>query len=378
MPAGRDSASTISQLYMESREMSNFGLKKVTKKIAKEKATADMESGTAPYTYQSPVAISGDIADLFGPDSVQNREVCPGDFVEIRRDGKTSYGIFIQDFDQSENRLKSTTLTVGSKKITHRTADVVFRIPRHLLPDKIKAVVEDWDVEFNPASPPIAASKMVAMFVDEAMLLLGTFYSKFDTVYDTFWNDRKQKTITTLQVARFVFDKEGGTDHHHPEPSNLQEIYASHLFLTQDVNLLKFNPSIAVRWTGEFAMRPPQDVLLTETVIDWIRNSDPEIDCFVKKAKVLIENSRQDDKSKWKKITFTDSDRILIEFVKEAALNGYNDIFTQPHLTYLPKLLRPMEAYDDIDAGTAFKFLNEIGIWPNWHNMEIKRSGISV
>jgi hypothetical protein len=36
------------------------------------------------YTYQAPKVVPGDAAELFGAESIQNREVHPGDFVEIR------------------------------------------------------------------------------------------------------------------------------------------------------------------------------------------------------------------------------------------------------------------------------------------------------
>ncbi|KAF9365315.1 hypothetical protein BGX34_010528 [Mortierella sp. NVP85] len=334
----------------------------------------DRRNPKPTYTYQAPKVVPGDIAELFGAESIQNREVYPGDFVEVRLQGKAVYGIYVQNFDQSEGRFQTTSITLGDQIIGHRTADVVFRIPGYLFMERVKAVVGEWDVDANPASPPVGSGKAAAEFADEAMVLVGTFYTKFSTVYNTFWHDRKRTMVTTPEVARFVFGKEDSNS----APLTLQELYATHLFLTQDVNLVKFVPSVAVRWTGEFAMRPPKDVLLTETVIDWMRKGDPRIQQFVQKAKVLIEGHRQGDKSGWNDVTFTDSDRALIEFVKETAINGYSDVFIQPHLTYLPKILRPMDMYGDIEAGSAFRFLNEIGVWSNWHNMEVKRSGIPL
>lgn len=38
----------------------------------------------SPTTYKKPV-VAGDISELFAPGSTQDREVHPGDFVEIRR-----------------------------------------------------------------------------------------------------------------------------------------------------------------------------------------------------------------------------------------------------------------------------------------------------
>jgi len=46
------------------------------------------DMGEAPkpaYTYKPPKLVTGDVAELFGSDSIQNREVLPGDFVEIRK-----------------------------------------------------------------------------------------------------------------------------------------------------------------------------------------------------------------------------------------------------------------------------------------------------
>ena len=56
---------------------------------AKRKAAMRLkDKGEAPkpvYTYRSPKLVPGDVAELFGAESIQNREVLPGDFVEIRK-----------------------------------------------------------------------------------------------------------------------------------------------------------------------------------------------------------------------------------------------------------------------------------------------------
>jgi hypothetical protein len=210
--------------------------------------------------------------------------------------------------------------------------------------------------------------------VDQASLLMGTFYTRFNTLYDTFWHSRKQTMLTTPEAARYVFGKEDNKN----GSLTLQELYATHIFLTQDSSLTRFVPSVAVRWTGEFTLRRPQEVLLAETVINWVRKDDPRVSQFVQKAKELVEGNRRGDRSDWKTIKFTDSDRTLIEFVRQTAISGYSDLFGVPHLAYLPRLLRPLGIYDDIDPRTAFEFLTEIGVWPRWYNMEIHRSAISL
>ncbi|KAG0352765.1 hypothetical protein BGZ54_002590 [Gamsiella multidivaricata] len=348
---------------------------KKTREAMREKAQIDSKDISKPiYTYQSPKLIPGDVSDLFGPESIQNRDVLPGDFVEVRRQGRATYGIYVRGFDQAEGRLQSTSVVLGDHILEHRTADVVFRIPGFLFMDKFKTAVGHWDVDANPATPPAGSGKIAAAFADESTLIMGTFYTKFNTVYDTFWHKRNQTSFTVTEAAKYVFGKEG----ENAVSLTLQELYATHLYLTQDVNLLKFVPSVAVRWTGEFAMRPPKEVQLTETVIGWMRKDDSRLGQFLEKAKVLVDSFRQGDKSVWKDTMFTESDRTLIEFVRQTAFNGYSEIFTSPHLAYLPKLLRPLAAYDDIDARTAFMFLNEIGIWPSWYNMEINRSAVSL
>ncbi|KAF9091013.1 hypothetical protein BGX23_005561 [Mortierella sp. AD031] len=333
--------------------------------------------GNAPkpvYTYQVPKLLPGDVVELFGADTIQNREVLPGDFVEIRKGGSAICGIYAQNFDQAEGRLQSTSIVQGDQVLTHRTADVVFRIPGYIFMDKAKAAIGHWDVNANPTTPPQGTGKIASAFVDEASTLMGTFYTRFNTLYDVFWHGRKQTMLTTPEAARYVFGKEGAD----ANSLTLQELYATHLFLTQDASLTKFVPSIAVRWTGEFTMRRPQEVLLTETVIDWLRKDDSRVTQFLGKAKELVESNRKGDKSNWKHVKFTDSDRTLIEFVRQTAINGYSDLFGVPQLAYLPRLLRPLGAYDDIEPRTAFEFLNEIGVWPRWYNMEINRSAISL
>ncbi|KAF8935016.1 hypothetical protein EDD21DRAFT_439835 [Dissophora ornata] len=378
-PASKNSRKrTPSQIFMEDRNEALVYARKLSERNAKktqqEKIKSQKSDADPIYTYQPPKPVTGDVVELFGPESIQNREVLPGDFVEIRSQGKTVFGIYLQSFDQSEGRLYSTSITQGDQIFRHRTADVVFRIPGYIFMDKARTKVGDWDVEANPTTFPIGTGKIAASFADEARVVMGTYYTKFNTVYDTFWCERKQKSITTPEIAKYVFGKESPD----AAPLTLLEIYATHLYLTEDASLLKYVPSVAIRWTGEFAMQQPQEVLLTETVIEWMRTGDARVAQFMEKAKVLVDGYRQGDKSAWKEIAFSDSDRMIIEFVRQTAFTGYSDVFPSPRLTYLPKLLRSLGSYGDIEPRTAFTFLNEIGIWPTWYNMEINRSAISL
>ncbi|KAF9917261.1 hypothetical protein FBU30_000837 [Linnemannia zychae] len=370
--------------FMEERNRLLAVARDITAKRARQKKEAKhraeirlQDKGEAPkpiYTYQLPKLVAGDVSNLFTAESIQNREVLPGDFVEIRKGGSAICGIYTQNFDQAEGRLQSTSIIQGDQVMHHRTADVVFRIPGYIFKDKFKPVAGRWDIVSNPTEPPQGIGKIATTFVDEANLLLGTFYTRFNTLYDTFWHDRKQTMLTTSDAARYVFGKEESG----ASPLTLQETYATHMFLTQDINLTRFTPSIAVRWTGEFILNKPQDVLLTETVISWMRKDDPRVAQFLEKARELVDNNRKGEKSRWSYTKFTDSDRTLIEFVRQAALNGYNDLFGVPQLAYLPRLLRPLGLYDDIEAKTAFDFLTEIGVWPKWYNLEITRSALSL
>ncbi|KAF9962173.1 hypothetical protein BGZ70_008126 [Mortierella alpina] len=350
------------------------------------KKTGSDRKPVQPFTFvpsETPAA-PGEMAELFGPESIQNRDVSPGDFVEIRKQGKPYYGIYMQHFDQAEGRLHSTSITQGDAVLQHRTADVVFRIPGFVFLEKFKTSVWPWDVVSNPTAPPAGVGKTAATFADESLMLMGANYTAFSKIYDTFWHERKRTTLTTPEAARFVFGKEAREGDSSGSGSaaalTLQELYATHVFLTQDVSLTRFEPSIAVRWTGEFVIRPPQEVLVTETVIDWIRRGDPRLNQFIEKAGTLVQMYRKGEMSSadWINVRFTDSDRTLIEFVRQTAFKGYSDLFSTPHLTYLPRLLRPLDAYGDIDGKTAFDFLNEIGIWPSWYNMEINRSAINL
>ncbi|KAF9210666.1 hypothetical protein BGZ59_009129 [Podila verticillata] len=371
---------TPSQTFMEERNKAlataRYISERNARKVEREKSlmTLAMKKNpdASPTTYKKPV-VAGDISELFAPGSTQDREVHPGDFVEIRRQGKPIHAIYVQDFDQSEGRLQSSSVGQGDQLFPHRTADVVFRIPGYVFMDKIVRQIGHWDVQTNAQAPPAGAGKAAVVFADEATTLMGMFYTKFNTVYDQFWNQRKQTSFTTPDAAKFVFSKEGSD----AAPVTLQELYATHMYLTQDINLTKFIPSTAVRWTGEFTMRAPKDVLLVETVVSWLRTNDKRMVQFVEKAKKLVHSSRGGDKSFWKEVQFTLSDQTIIEFVRQTAFSGYDALFMTPHLTYLPKLLRPLEAYDDIDPKTAFDFLNEIGVWPKWYNMEINRSAIT-
>ncbi|KAF9348978.1 hypothetical protein BGX26_012658 [Mortierella sp. AD094] len=375
---------TPSEKFMEERDRAlNFARslsERAAQKAQREKALlvlamkANEKTPKPVYTFQSPKLVPGDVSGLFSPESTQNRTVLPGDFVEIRKAGKAVYGIYLQNFDQAEGRLQSTSVTQGDTILAHRTADVTFRIPGYAFMEKNRAFVGHWDVEANPDSPPPGMGKIAATFADDAKVILGTFYTKFNTLYDTFWHKRQKTMLTTPEAARFIFGKEG----QEAAPLTLQEMYATHLYLTQDESLQKFVPAVSVRWTGEFALQPPQEVRLMETVISWVRKGDPRVAQFQEKARILIDSFREGEKTKWRDITFTDSDRTLIEFVRQTAFTGYSDVFISPLLAYLPRLLRPLDKYGDIDPSTAFMFLKEIGIWPSWYNMEINRSAIAL
>ncbi|KAF9539754.1 hypothetical protein EC957_005085 [Mortierella hygrophila] len=383
-PPKRNRDLTPSQEFMEERNRALLWARQMSEKNARQDLEAKQKAamrlkdkGEAPkpvYTYRSPKLVPGDVAELFGAESIQNRAVLPGDFVEIRKGGAAICGIYTQSFDQAEDRLQSTSIVQGDQVLGHRTADIVFRIPGYIFRDHVKAKLGHWDITANPTTPPQGTGKVVSAFADQASLLMGTFYTRFNTLYDTFWHGRKQTMLTTPEAARYVFGKEDSNS----SPLTLQELYATHVFLTQDSSLTRFVPSAAVRWTGEFTIRRPQEVLLAETVIDWVRKDDPRVFQFIQKAKELVEGSRRGDRSGWKATKFTDSDRTLIEFVRQTAISGYSDLFGVPQLAYLPRLLRPLGIYDDIDPRTAFEFLTEIGVWPRWYNMEINRSAISL
>ncbi|KAF9429879.1 hypothetical protein BGZ76_001082 [Entomortierella beljakovae] len=327
------------------------------------------------YSQKAPKSSSGDVVDLFSPDTLQNRGVLPGDFVEIRRGGKVIFGIFRRSFDQNEGRLHSTSITQGDGILEHRTVDVTFRVPGYAFLDKVVAEVGLWDPEVNPEAPPSNLGRIAITFADNSKQILGLNYTKFNTIYDVFWHKRKRTSLSTLEAAKYVFGKENNPK---ASPLTAQQIYATHLYLTQDESLNKFTPAVSLRWTGEFSLQPPDRVSLSTTVIDWIRKNDRKILQFQEKSKALIEGYRKGDKSSWKEITFTESDRTLIEFVKQTTYAGHGDVFVSPLLTYLPRLLRPTTFYDDIEPTTGFNFLNEIGVWPQWYNMEINRSAYSV
>ncbi|KAF9917941.1 hypothetical protein BX616_010767 [Lobosporangium transversale] len=375
----RSTKMTPSEEFMQERNSSLAYARKISARNERKKTLsvrtvkARNDTSEPVYTCQLAKAVHGDISSLFGPESVQNREVLPGDFVEVRRQGKAIHGIYISNFDAAEGRLKSTSVSLGGSILEHRTNEVTFRVPGYIFMDKVQAEIGRWDVDADPYSAPPGAAKAATEFAENSRVIMGTHYTKFDTVYNTFWYQRKMTSFTVIEAAKYVFNKEDPGS----VPLTLQEVYATHMFLTQDTSLLKFIPSVAVRWTGEFSIRSPTEVQLTETVIDWMRKDDPRLTQFQDKAKMLVQGYRAGNKRNWRDVAFSDSDRALIEFVRQSAFHGYDDIFLTPHLAYLPRLLRPLGAYDDIDPSTAFLFLKEIGIWPSWYNMEINRSTVT-
>ncbi|KAF9413897.1 hypothetical protein BGZ94_000583 [Podila epigama] len=370
-----------SDIFLEERkrtlDMMRYNSVRKAKKaqLEKDRQRKDLLLGTSDsMPFKTPVVDRGHISQLFAPENMQNREVLAGDFVEVRRNGKPHPAIYVQDFDQSEGRLQSSSVGPGDQIFTHRTADVVFRIPGYLFLDSVTSKIGRWDISTDPQSPPKGSGRIAAVFASDATTIMGMHFLKFNTIYDHFWHHCKRMSFTTLEAAKFVFDKED----QNAAPLTLKEIYATHMYLTQDANLTKFIPSTGIRWTGEFTMRAPRDVMLLETVVNWLRTEDDRVAQFLEKCKKLIQSFRESgsDKSFWKEIEFTQSDQTIIEFVRQTAFCGYESLFTGPHLSFLPKLLRPLDAYEDIDPRTAYTFLNEIGVWPHWYNMEINRSTI--
>ncbi|KAG0225293.1 hypothetical protein BGW42_004505 [Actinomortierella wolfii] len=326
---------------MEIRENSMRSLEIISRKIAAEaKLQRDIlkqqiKNETIPkptYRIQTARILPGEASKLF-TGSKQNREVLPGDLVEIRR---------IPGFAFTEKAVKATGL---------------------------------WDTDLNPSEPPKGMARLAVDFAEQATLLTGTFFAQFSKIYDEFWYNRKQTSLTSVEAAQFVFGKEGKR----ASELTMQEVYAAHMFMTEDDNLLRFIPSDSVRWTGEYILRSPEVVESTETVVSWIRNDDGRIREFIDKARVIIEASRNGNRDEASKaIEFSESDRKVIEFLRQTAFNGYERLFNSAQLSYLPRLLRPLNMYDDMDPQTAFLFLVEIGVWPMWHNMELDRAGINI
>lgn len=83
---------TPSQTFMEERNkalasarfISDRNARKAERERSLLKLAMKKSPDASPTTYQKPV-VAGDISELFAPGSTQDREVHPGDFVEIRR-----------------------------------------------------------------------------------------------------------------------------------------------------------------------------------------------------------------------------------------------------------------------------------------------------
>ncbi|KAF9159311.1 hypothetical protein DFQ26_006710 [Actinomortierella ambigua] len=374
---------TPSEVFLEIRQSTMLSLEKISKKIAdeaklkKDLLKEELKNEAIPkptYKIKKARVLPGEASKLF-EGLKQNRNVLPGDLVEIRRGGRSTIGIFCQPFDQAEERLQSTSVVQGDKIMEHRTADVVFRIPGFAFTEKASKLVGPWDVENNPAEPPKGMARMAVDFADQATLLMGTFLTKFHQIYDEFWHKRGQKSLTSVEAAQFVFGKEGKK----ASQLTMQEVYAAHIFMTDEDNLLRFAPTTSVRWTGEYEMRSPEAVEATETVVNWIRNEDGRIREFIEKARLLVDATKNGTRDRdWKGIQFSDSDRKVIEFLRQTAISGYERLFNSAQLSYLPRLLRPFDLYDEISPQSAFLFLVEIGVWPMWHSLEQQRAGIDI
>ncbi|KAF9977002.1 hypothetical protein BGZ73_007308 [Actinomortierella ambigua] len=372
-----------SEVFLDIRQNTMQSLEAISRKIAAEakmqkdllKQQAMSEAIPRPkYTIKEARVLPGEASKLF-MGLKQNRDVLPGDLVEIRRGGQSTIGIFCQAFDQAEERLQSTSVVQGDKLMYHRTADVVFRIPGFAFTEKASKVTGAWDVDKNPTEPPKGMARLAVDFADQATLLMGTFLSRFHEIYNEFWNKRGQKSLSSVEAAQFVFNKEG----QRASELTLQEVYAAHMFLTDDDSLMRFSPATSVRWTGEYDIRPPEEVESIETVVNWIRNEDGRIREFVDKAQLLLEASKNGTRERdWRHIHFSDSDRKVIGFLRHTAIGGYERLFNSTHLSYLPRLLRPFNLYDDMSPQSAFLFLTEIGVWPKWHNMEQLRAGVDI
>lgn len=233
-------------------------------------------------------------------------------------------------------------------------------------PDRIPKTPTENAQEFNEILNSLALRlHHVKVETDKA---IKNVRHNYKSVYSLLKHQDPTRTtsVFTPEAAKLFFK----TD----EPT-YAELYATHKLLADDTGHFVTDPTRHLE-TATFLVRANRDVLLVSRVINWLRETSPEVESFLDKCRKLIAISRSLPKTLSPsrldvqvppELYFNGNDRHFIEFIT-GFITGRRGFIPSDQLALTPLLIRrtgmyPPEITPNPDRNAAKLFLTEIGVW---------------
>ncbi|KZF26710.1 RNB-domain-containing protein [Xylona heveae TC161] len=337
----------------------------------------------------------------------------PGDLVELRSGTETTLAILTQEFDtelqfytMQGKWLQRPNRNIHFSQPDFVSMDVVEQLLQYLpnaaVAEEIrdKAMMLDANVPREVGAPAVRA---MLSFWNQADKVYRKHASVLEEAHNLLSHETNSRVTTTRDVAAKLLGDE--------TPSQ-PTLYAVHRTLR--ANEYGFGHDVRNhRVTGEFRIRPKSEVRLVNTVREWIRQFQEQIVAattsdditratisqrspvhgFVAKARKLVAQSRnmriprehgvgprmlgRDDKDTDStqrdrcvfSIEFSEQEQMIIRFLEAWCVS--RSFANHSSLQSIgPMLIRAVGSYQgfDIDPGTGFLFLQEIGVLAPWEN----------
>lgn len=233
-------------------------------------------------------------------------------------------------------------------------------------PERVAEVPTDDAQEYNETLNSLALRlHHLKVETDKAVKYVRHNYK---SVYSLLKHQDPTRTtsVFTPDAAKLLFNTE--------EPT-YAELYATHKLLADDNVHFVTDPTRHLE-TATFLVRANRDVLLVSRVLNWIRESSPEVESFLGKCRKLIAISRSLPKSLVPtrldvqlppELYFNGNDRHLIEFIS-GYVTGRQGFIPSDKLALTPLLIKrtgmyPQNIIPNPDRNAAKLFLTEIGVW---------------
>ncbi|TPX71086.1 hypothetical protein SpCBS45565_g01305 [Spizellomyces sp. 'palustris'] len=320
-------------------------------------------------------------------DQIVVPDLAPGDFVEIRRGGKTYVGCLAKIPEYDTFGAEYRTILYNGHFLLHRAGDVTFQAPGWAYSSVVQKPISNSfaTAGLSPESAALLAAAGIPTttiahienFREAAETYAYTMRQRFAAAYRIFGEQKKVRSVTVDSVARWVFYADGDGE---PTPA---ELYATYNFLLRNVRLYKPVKPRHMRTDREFILRSPAESERILWMWDQVRAAGAsgeqkktnELREFLGKTRRLVEwhrDSKRDLETASKQrpaVAFTDTDHTFIAALKDAALEP--DVFPNPYrqvaLGGILKALYPLYG-NKPGSREAMQILKEIGIWTPWEN----------
>lgn len=293
-----------------------------------------------------------------------------------RNDIVTNGVIIATDRAQDEN--DTLTLTTIGEVWAHRSTDIMFAVPDFVQ----TSLTERCGADAAHASEhELAARLKVLNHARDFERAVETEQHRLARyVNDLYGRVRAESAdawgrITTLEAARICT----------PTPrAPIVSLFAMHKQLMARGAEYQCRP--LTHWmVHRFDVRPLADLQTLQRVSAWLRKRDPCVKDFQEKAKAVIEASRrlaQDasdelpsrlPNSAQPSVLWTPTDNELIRALKLSLSLG-RKIQRNPYEGLIPAIIKGTYKYEEGECGpaTAFKFLQEIGVYTPWEDIASK------